>query len=137
MINLFTYGSLMCSDIMAKVASCKTECTQATLHNFFRSKIRNEEYPGIITQQHATVPGVLYFRLSAEAIHRLDLFEGEMYHRQEVAVITENNHPVTAMTYVIKPEYRHLLTDKEWSLTEFLAVGKVKFEKSYFGFQEF
>lgn len=137
MTNIFTYGSLMCGDIMFRVAGGKTDSTQATLNNFFRSKMRNEEYPGIIAKPEATVPGVLYFNLPAEAIERLDVFEGEMYQRQQVEVIAEDHGPVTAMTYVIKPEYRHVLTGREWSFSEFLAVGKIKFEKSYFGFQEF
>ena len=136
MTNIFTYGSLMCRDIMFRVAGCKTDYTQATLNNFFRSKMHNEEYPGIIAQRDAAVPGVLYFELTAKAINRLDLFEGEMYRRQEVEVIMENHDQATAMTYVIKPQFKHLLTDEEWSFSEFLAVGKEKFEQSYFGFQE-
>ncbi len=134
MTNLFTYGSLMCSDIMAKVAACHTDYTQATLRNFLRSKMHNEEYPGLVAQQDSTVSGVLYFGLAAEAIHRLDLFEGEMYRRQEVEVVTENNRRIAAMTYVIKPQYRHLLTNKEWEFSEFLSAGKEKFERSYVGF---
>lgn len=126
----------MCSDIMFKVAHCRVDVTQATLSNFFRSKIRDKEYPGIVPQPGAMVPGVLYFDLSTEAIRRLDVFEGELYRREDVEVITGNHGSATAMTYVIKPQYRDLLTDKEWSFTYFLAVGKEKFEASYLGFQE-
>ncbi len=137
MTNLFTYGSLMCSDIMAKVADCRPNCTPATLHDFFRAKVHNEEYPGIVPLQDSMVAGLLYLGLTAEALDRLDIFEGEMYQRQEVALLTENNPRTKAMTYVIKPEYRHLLTDKEWNFSEFLSTGKEKFEKSYFGFLQF
>lgn len=137
MTNLFTYGSLMCSDIMAKVAGCQNDCTQASLHNFFRAKMRNEEYPGIMPQPDTKVLGVLYVNLTAVALHRLDLFEGEMYQRQEVEVVTETNRLTPAMTYVIKPQYRHLLSDKEWDFSEFLSAGKEKFEKSYIGFWQF
>ena len=137
MTNLFTYGSLMCSDIMTRVAGCHADCIQATLHNFFRAKIHHEEYPGIVSQQNRMVTGVLYFDLSARAIHRLDLFEGEAYNRQEVEVVTKDTRRTTAMTYVITPEYRHLLTDREWNYSDFLSAGKKKFEKSYFGFHQF
>lgn len=136
MINLFTYGSLMCSDIMFRVAGCKTDYTQASLNNFFRSKIQNREYPGIVPHHGARVSGVLYFDISTEAIERLDVFEGEMYLRQKVEVINDENNSVTAMTYVIKPQYLNILSDKEWSFDEFLAGGKEKFEESYFGFQK-
>ena len=90
MINLFTYGSLMCGDIMFKAAGCKLQYSQALLSNFFRSKIHNEEYPGIIPKPGCTVAGVIYFDLSPEAIKRLDLFEGELYERREEVVLTKN-----------------------------------------------
>ena len=136
MTNIFTYGSLMCVDIMFRAAGCKSDYTQATLNNFYRSKMHNLEYPGIIAQTDAVVAGVLYFDLSVKAINRLDLFEGEMYQRQEVEVNLEKQGQATAMTYVIKPQYKHLLTNTEWSFNEFLAIGKEKFEQSYFGFLE-
>lgn len=125
----------MCSDIMFKVAGHQLEFTSANLSNFFRSKIRNRDYPGIIAQPGALVPGVLYFCLSKEAIRRLDVFEGEMYQRQDVEVITEKDDSASAMTYVIKPQYKELLDNKEWSFTDFLTVGKEKFEETYLGFQ--
>ena len=135
MINLFTYGSLMCRDIMFKVADCRVDSDQAILHNFFRSKIQNEEYPGIAPRPGAVVSGVLYLGLVPEAIHRLDIFEGELYERQEVEVMSENHGSARAMTYVIKPSYRDLLTGENWSYGYFLAVGKEKFKATYLGFR--
>ena len=126
----------MCSDIMFKAAGCKLQYSQALLSNFFRSKIRNEEYPGIVPKPGCTVAGVVYFDLSIKAIKRLDVFEGELYGRKEEVVITEKNHSITAMTYVIQPQYRDILTGEEWSFTDFLTGGKRKFEKTYFGFQD-
>jgi gamma-glutamylcyclotransferase (GGCT)/AIG2-like uncharacterized protein YtfP len=136
MNNLFTYGSLMCSDIMFKVAGCRADFTPAILLNFFRSRIINQEYPGIVPQSGTTVPGVLYLNLSTEAIKRLDAFEGELYRREEIEVITETYNSVTAMTYVIKPQHSTLLTNEEWSFSSFLSSGKKKFEQSYLGFQD-
>jgi gamma-glutamylcyclotransferase (GGCT)/AIG2-like uncharacterized protein YtfP len=136
MIDLFTYGSLMCSDIMIKVTGCQLDCCQARLKEYYRSNIRNKEYPGITPRSGAMVTGVLYLDLSPEAIERLDVFEGELYQRQFVEVVTEHHGVLKAMTYVIKPQYRDLLTDEEWSFTYFLAVGKKRFEETYFGFQD-
>jgi gamma-glutamylcyclotransferase (GGCT)/AIG2-like uncharacterized protein YtfP len=136
MTNLFTYGSLMCRDIFCKVAGCQAEFTQATLNNFFRSKIRSREYPGIVPRPETSVPGVLYYNLSNQALQRLDVFEGELYLREDVQVMTKNRGLVSAMTYVINPQHRDILTDKAWSYKEFLAVGKAKFEETYFGFDE-
>ncbi len=135
MINLFTYGSLMCSDIMIKVSGCHADFSPARLNNFFRSNIRDREYPGITPRSGAMVTGVLYHNLSFEAIQRLDVFEGELYQRQFVEVVTERHGILKVMTYVIKHQYRNLLTDEEWSFNYFLAVGKKRFEETYTGFQ--
>lgn len=136
MINLFTYGSLMCSDIMSKVAGHQTNFTKATLKNFFCSKIRDREYPGIIPQTGTLVSGVLYYNLESEAIRRLDVFEGEMYLRQDVDVITDKDGWTKAMTYVIKPQHINLLTGEEWNFEDFLTTGKENFKETYFGFQD-
>lgn len=136
MINLFTYGSLMCSDIMFRVAGCEAHFSPASLNNHFRSNIRDREYPGITPRPGYIVTGVLYFNLSSEAIQRLDAFEGKLYRREFVEVVAEQHRVIEAMTYVIKPQYRDLLTDEEWSFNYFLAVGKKRFEETYVGFQD-
>ncbi|GAB6191576.1 gamma-glutamylcyclotransferase family protein [Desulfocastanea catecholica] len=74
MVNLFTYGSLMCGDIMYKVAGCQVGFSQAVVNNFFRSKMQGREYPGIAEQAKAQVSGVLYYNLTPEALQRLDAF---------------------------------------------------------------
>ncbi len=135
MSNLFTYGSLMSSDIMYHVAGCSADYVPATLKDFRRSRIRGEEYPGIVAYLGAEVKGVLYRDLSQKAIERLDGFEGEQYSRQEVQVMTQHG-PCLAMAYVIKPEHSALLTGESWSYANFLAVGKAGFLEAYVGFQK-
>ena len=125
----------MFSDIMFKVANCKPFYTKAVLKDFFCSKIHGEEYPGIFSHSGAQVTGILYLNLPSNAIKRLDAFEGEIYVRQDVEVIAENIGPACAMTYVFKPEHRHLLTGEAWSSSQFLSAGKAKFEKAYLGFK--
>lgn len=136
MINLFTYGSLMCSDIMLHAAGQQTNFAKATLKNFFCSKIRDREYPGIIPQAGTIVSGVLYYNLESEAIRRLDVFEGEMYQRQNVDISTNKDESTKAMAYVIKPQHVDLLTGEEWNFEDFLTMGKEKFIETYFGFQD-
>ncbi|MBU1568479.1 MAG: gamma-glutamylcyclotransferase [Proteobacteria bacterium] len=136
MSDLFTYGSLMCNDIMHQVAGCRIDYVSATLKDFKRSKIVDEEYPGIVAHPGAEVKGVLYLHLPSTAIARLDIFEGEQYSRQEVQIITAQLAPHMPMSYVIKPEYSHLLTDETWDYRHFLAIGKTKFQKAYLGFQK-
>jgi gamma-glutamylcyclotransferase (GGCT)/AIG2-like uncharacterized protein YtfP len=134
MIDLFTYGSLMCADIMHRVAGCRARSTEAVLADFRRRKVSNEEYPGIVPCPGSMVSGVLYFHLADEAIRRLDIFEGELYDRQEVEVVSREYGVIRAMAYVIKPLYHDRLSNEAWSYDDFLAVGKARFEKAYLGF---
>lgn len=136
MINLFTYGSLMCDDIMFAVIGCRLQRANAVLNDYYRSSVRNEEYPGITPQSEAQVDGVLYLDLPEAAIERLDVFEGEFYERQVVQVRTENFDEMNAMAYVIKPHYSHILTYTEWSYIHFLKTGKQKFKMAYLGFHD-
>jgi gamma-glutamylcyclotransferase (GGCT)/AIG2-like uncharacterized protein YtfP len=136
MVNLFTYGSLMCDDIMFAVVNCQLERSNAVLKGYYRTKVQNEEYPGIIPQSDSQVDGVLYLDLPEAAIEQLDVFEGEYYDRQGVQIYSEKFGETDAMTYVVKPQYCHLLTYTEWSFADFLEVGKQKFERAYFGFRD-
>ena len=125
----------MSSDIMYRVAGCPADFVPATLKDFHRSRIRGEEYPGIIARLGAEVEGILYRDLSPKAIARLDTFEGAQYSRQEVQVMTQHG-PCPAMAYVIKSEYSDLLTGELWSYSHFLTVGKAKFLEAYLGFRK-
>jgi len=40
------------------------------------------------------------------------------------------------MTYIFRPEFRHLLTDVPWDFEQFLLSGRKRFEQGYFGFDE-
>lgn len=136
MPNLFTYGSLMCSDILCHVAGCRVDFVPASLKDFQRSRINGQEYPGIVAHPGGEVEGVLYLELPQAAMERLDNFEGEQYTRQEVTVITRQFIQLKAMVYVIKPEYSFLLTGVAWSYEHFLAVGKTTFLQAYVGFEK-
>src|SRR6185369_5509088 len=50
---LFTYGSLMCADIMAAVVGDQLRCTPAILSGYRRFLVRDEYYPGVIPDAQA------------------------------------------------------------------------------------
>jgi gamma-glutamylcyclotransferase (GGCT)/AIG2-like uncharacterized protein YtfP len=133
-MDLFTYGTLMSSDIMMRVAGCQLDSRPASLHGFFRSKVRDEMYPGIREEDGGEVLGLLYLEVPAEAIERLDLFEGEMYERRQVTVRLDSGEEKAVMTYIFRPQYHNLLTGIPWEYDEFLSLGKQKFEDGYLGF---
>ena len=47
--HCFTYGSLMCDDIMAKVAGTPLAATPARLDGYRRSPVIGEAYPGMVS----------------------------------------------------------------------------------------
>ncbi len=107
---------------------------KARLDGFFRSQVVEETYPGIFPKTDCYVEGVVYFNLTQSAIERLDAFEGEYYARSQIEVRCEGASNVSAMAYIIKPSYQHLLTGNEWSYEEFLTRGKQEFLDKYIGF---
>lgn len=133
-MDLFTYGTLMSPDIMARVAGCRLASEPARLAGYRRTLVRGEVYPGIAEAEGHEVDGVLYLDSPEEAIRRLDAFEGEMYDRWEVLVATAGGATRTVMTYVFRPEYRLRLTDIPWDYQRFIASGKERFENGYSGF---
>lgn len=136
MTNLFTYGSLMCDDIMLQVSGVQPKHQKARLIGFFCSQIQGETYPGIHPAAEHYVEGVLYFDVCESAIAKLDTFEGEYYERNEITVLCSSEGEIAATAYIIKAQYNHLLTGKSWSYDNFLRHGKEEFEANYFGFNK-
>jgi gamma-glutamylcyclotransferase (GGCT)/AIG2-like uncharacterized protein YtfP len=134
--HCFTYGSLMCADIMARVAGSPAHAEPATLHGYARHPVRGEEYPGMVPAPRGTVSGVLYRALPDAAWARLDAFEGDRYARRQVSVILADGRSKAAWTYVFKPEHAHLLATGEWDFAAFLGQGKARFEALYLGFDK-
>lgn len=124
---LFTYGSLMCADIMARVSAWEGRGTAASLQGYRRCRVRRAGYPAIVADPMARVEGVLYRGIPGNAWHPLDRFEGKLYHRQEVAVNVSRDCVVTAWTYVISPDCIHRLEPGEWNFEDFLRNGKAAF----------
>lgn len=126
----------MCEDIMIMVSRFKTKYAKAVLTDYFRSKIVNEVYPGLIYKEGSTVSGIVYLDLSTLSLNRLDMFEGDLYKRKNVSVTLENGHLIRAMTFITKPEFHDILTGKPWSLEKFKAEDKKPFLDGYKGFEK-
>lgn len=135
-MNLLAYGTLMAPDIMKEVSGGVWGSIPVILEGYRRYGIRGEQYPGIVRADEGQVEGVLYLDVSPEAITRLDLFEGKTYSREPVRVLQKSEGiPFEAMTYVVKPEFVHLLTLESWDFNNFVKNGKQLFEELYDGFE--
>lgn len=134
--HCFTYGSLMCEDIMGAVCAARAPFVAATLDGFRRSPVTGEEYPGMVPAPGEQVEGVLYLDLPESAWPRLDHFEGIEYSREQVSVRTADGRSLAAWTYVFKPEFASRLGPGEWDFQRFLATGKARFTAQFMGFDE-
>ncbi len=132
-MELFVYGTLMAEPVMRSVCGHSFASTPATLHDFRRRRVSGEVYPAIIPCPGDQVEGALYCGLNATQLASLDVFEGTMYRRVMVDVVTGSGWR-SAQTYIMSPAYRHALTDEPWSLDGFLSEGFGDFIGGYPGF---
>jgi gamma-glutamylcyclotransferase (GGCT)/AIG2-like uncharacterized protein YtfP len=93
--------------------------TAARLGGYARYRIKDRVYPAIVESAGGDVPGVLYPDLDAAELDRLDRYEGALYERREVSVWV-GSVATPAATYVLRPEFRHRLSDEPWDLAAFL-----------------
>ncbi|MGD9948980.1 MAG: gamma-glutamylcyclotransferase family protein [Desulfobulbus sp.] len=134
-LDLFTYGSLMCEDIMTDVAGARLRCTPATLNGYRRFLVKEEEYPGVVAERGGVVSGIVYHGIEPASWQRLDRFEGEMYERKPVTVLSADGRTAVVDCYLFRPEFAHRLTATEWDFTAFLQGGKTIFQHQYCGFK--
>ncbi len=136
-MNIFTYGTLMDTEIMQMVTQGEYVGKPAVLHGFERYGIRGEPYPGVIEKPDGSVEGILYVGVTGESVYRLDVFEGDLYERKEVQVMPMGGSAgISAMVYVVRPECRHLVTAEKWDFETFLEQGKGEFTGGYQGFED-
>lgn len=135
--NCFTYGSLMCEDIMSAVCGVPLGSLQAhpaRLSGYIRHPIMGETYPGMTPSAESAVHGIVYRGLNLQALLRLDAFEGAMYERRTVSIETADGDSLAAETYIFRPEFSHLLGPGDWDFPAFLSTGKAEFLSHYGGF---
>ena len=133
--QLFTYGSLMCEDIMFAVAGATLACEPAILHDHRRFLVKDEHYPGVVPEAGGLVSGIVYRGLGAESWQRLDRFEGEMYERRPVRVCYADGRTAMVDCYLFRPEFAHRLSSTEWDFAAFLQGGKSLLQHQYCGFK--
>ncbi|CAA0081482.1 gamma-glutamylcyclotransferase family protein [Zhongshania aliphaticivorans] len=134
MAIIFTYGSLMCEDIMTAVTGQKLAFDEARLIGYERYAVRGEAYPAIIPKTASSVQGRVYYGVNEQGLARLDSFEGDYYQRILLKV-NVLDRPLDAHSYVFRDEYRGLLADWRWDFEYFLQYGKQKFTSQYLGYR--
>ena len=133
--NIFIYGSLMFDrvwDVLIRDAYSKTA---ASLYDYRRVCVKQEDYPALIEFKDAHVNGILVLGIMTPDIIVLDRFEGEYYCRKKVKAVSVSGEEINAETYVFREEYRGLLTKTEWSVDHFRRHGIDRFVDEYAGFK--
>ena len=104
-----------------KRVAVETQRKRAILHSYSRHNVRGANYPAILETGPADrVEGYLYFP-TADDFKRLDDFENELYRRDTVEVVCDNEI-IEAFVYVWCDDPADL--DKEdWNYLEFESNG--------------
>lgn len=134
-MNLFSYGTLMCGDIMRDVSGFRLSHVPGTLKGYRRRAVKSEYYPAIVPDAEDRVHGIVSRDVPGPAWDRLDRFEGEMYVRRPVEIGLEDGTMLPAATYVVRPEFLDRLEAIDWDLTDFIRKGKTIFQKEYKGYR--
>jgi gamma-glutamylcyclotransferase (GGCT)/AIG2-like uncharacterized protein YtfP len=132
--NIFTYGSLMFERVWQRVVRGRYGHHRAIVKGWRRLCIRGRDYPGAIPGP-GRIEGVLWLRVSASDVGRLDRFEGAEYSR--TACTVEGPGPSgasVAYIYRFRDALSHRLLERPWDAPAFERIGLWRFLRQYPGF---
>lgn len=117
--SCFFYGTLMHPKVLERVTgSDRHTYRPAILHGYFRSNLKDLDYPGLIKLKDSATTGMLVQGVTKLEHDRLNVFEGEKYVLESVTVTSIENgslHP--CLTYVWTDDT--LLEHTEWDYEAF------------------
>ncbi|MCZ6782516.1 MAG: HAD-IIIA family hydrolase [Proteobacteria bacterium] len=116
--RVFAYGTLEFEDVMEVVTGRSLASTDALLPDYARFMLRDRIYPAVIESAGDETPGRLYGGVDAESLVHLDRFEGSLYRRERVRILTESG-VVDAFVYVLGERHRGLLRTEPWDRERF------------------
>jgi gamma-glutamylcyclotransferase (GGCT)/AIG2-like uncharacterized protein YtfP len=129
MNTVFTYGSLMFSQVWRHVVRGHYASISGVAIGVRRGAVPNEEYPGCTRVANAHTQGRAYFNVDAADLARLDAFEGAHYWRESVLVKSDEGQTFPAWIYLYK--FADVLTQTDWSPERFEREGMAKFLAHY------
>jgi len=132
MPKLFSYGTMMCPEIIEKLAGKPLTGVPGRVKNHRALCVRGELYPGMVQGHGGEVEGLVY-TFPSYLWPEFDAFEGEGYLRKPVRVWYDNGKRELVQAYLFHPEYRNRLTRKPWDFDTFLLSGKGAFMTTHFG----
>jgi gamma-glutamylcyclotransferase (GGCT)/AIG2-like uncharacterized protein YtfP len=134
-MNVFTYGSLMYPDVFAALAGERLAFEDLAVPGFERRAIAGKPYPGLRENPAASVDGRLWFGVGAGAMRMLDAFEGALYERRTLRLMSPGRGRVEAEVYVVPRDREHLLADDPWDRHRFESRYLERYVKLCRGFR--
>jgi hypothetical protein len=122
-MRLFVYGTLMMPAVIESVIGRRPDGAAAVLPGFARYRILGEEFPGLVPCEGAMTDGVMYDGMDRNDLSLTDRFEGAWYERTLVKV-SRAGARVNACVYVVRQEYRDILSTEPWDLEWYAKNGR-------------
>jgi gamma-glutamylcyclotransferase (GGCT)/AIG2-like uncharacterized protein YtfP len=122
MKNLFAYGTLLVPEIWKAVVGKEFPSEPASLPGYEIRRVVNEDFPGIRPSGDPLgfVEGRVFHSLNEDTLMKLDRYEGNLYDRFEVLLAMPNSASIQSETYVVSPNFQHLLTNEFWNVDWFV-----------------
>lgn len=133
-MHLFTYGSLMYSDIWQSIVQGQYLNERAILTGYQRVFIKGDRYPVLRSAPfNSGFTGTVYFDLNVQDVLLLDRFEGDFYQRRPIIVksVKSDSPAIKAQAYLLKPQYQHLASTRPWTEQIFEQKHKALFKGTY------
>lgn len=90
MQHVFVYGSLLFPEIVEGLTGCKFATQEASLQNYLRCAVKENDYPAIIKKNECHVKGKVLLNVDEQSFELLRFFEGSDYHCAEVIAESAN-----------------------------------------------
>jgi gamma-glutamylcyclotransferase (GGCT)/AIG2-like uncharacterized protein YtfP len=137
MTAVFVYGTLQ-FDAVWRAAAARPRVTRpATLSGYRRYRVADALYPGIVPEAGCEVPGLLCSGFDDECLVGLDRFEGALYQRLRVEILTHQGDVVPDVwTYVVRPAHVGKLSQEPWDSEHFEATQLPQFMSEWEGMPE-
>lgn len=119
--SVFCYGTLLFPEVMRLVSGIGEAGRPALAPGWARYRVRGEAFPALVEQAGARTRGAVFERVGAEALARLDAFEGALYLRRALEVEYEGGARGRAQAWVLAPQHAHVLTREPWDPDAFAA----------------
>ncbi len=99
MQHVFVYGSLLFPEIVEGLTGRKFEAQDATLQNYVRRAVKNNDYPAVVPFEGEQVSGKILLNVDMRSLEALRFFEGDEYACVDIKVKV-NSEEITACIFV-------------------------------------